>query len=353
MKIIRILLLLILLISSFTRIAAKTIPLQINGKVIDAKTKEPVRDVNVFLKGTFRGTATDPQGRFNLDRLTPNHYTIIAHHIGYDLYSENIALFDSSYMKITIALKSKVIEGQRVEVVADKEKSWKHNIKIFQREFIGTSFNAKKCKLLNPEVVHFKTDDNRLHAFADSILRVENLSLGYRLHIVLDKFICIDSELSYYRIYPQFYRIEPPNTSVMKKWKKNREKTYTGSIKHFLASVASGEIYNEKFSWYHTTEKNVVFKEQLLTRLPQINLNISHFPAQHMVGLSFPNYLLITYGDNYQLYDWSFIELREPLAMLDSYGNLHTPEAIFRAGKWHKARIADLLPANYKPQTQE
>lgn len=56
--------------------------------------------------------------------------------------------------------------------------------------FIGASRNAHKSELLNPEMLDFKKDPET-HLFiasTDSILRVQNFALGYRIFVLLKDF---------------------------------------------------------------------------------------------------------------------------------------------------------------------
>jgi len=57
---------------------------KIAGKVIDAKTKEPLVGANVIVLGTSLGAATDLQGQFSIINIPPNTYTIKASILGYD-----------------------------------------------------------------------------------------------------------------------------------------------------------------------------------------------------------------------------------------------------------------------------
>ena len=77
----------------------------------------------------------------------------------------------------------------KVSVTATVPKNWKKDLKKFIKLFIGKSVNSKNCKILNPEVINFKTTENRIFtAFTDSTILVENLSLGYMVSILLKSF---------------------------------------------------------------------------------------------------------------------------------------------------------------------
>ena len=56
---------------------------KIQGKVVDAKTKEPLPGVNVIIQGTSIGAATDLNGEYFILQVPPGNYTLKASMIGY------------------------------------------------------------------------------------------------------------------------------------------------------------------------------------------------------------------------------------------------------------------------------
>src|SRR5690606_29033217 len=53
----------------------------ISGRVMDARTQEPLIGVSVYQKGTTNGTTTDVEGRFTLS--APADATLIFQYVGY------------------------------------------------------------------------------------------------------------------------------------------------------------------------------------------------------------------------------------------------------------------------------
>src|ERR1035438_5037437 len=62
---------------------------KIMGTVTDAKTKEPVPFVNIFLKGTVYGTLTDFAGKFSLEVKEPGD-SITVKYLGYKPQSRKV-----------------------------------------------------------------------------------------------------------------------------------------------------------------------------------------------------------------------------------------------------------------------
>ncbi len=48
----------------------------ISGKVVDAKTGEALPGVNIILKGTYYGAATDINGKFRINGITVGNYNV-------------------------------------------------------------------------------------------------------------------------------------------------------------------------------------------------------------------------------------------------------------------------------------
>src|SRR5690606_26805163 len=59
-----------------------TVLANINGRVINALTKEPIGVVSVVVKGSGQGTTTDSDGRFSLSNI-PDDATIVVSSIGF------------------------------------------------------------------------------------------------------------------------------------------------------------------------------------------------------------------------------------------------------------------------------
>jgi len=56
---------------------------KIIGRVVDAKTGEGLPAVNVIVKGTYYGAATDFDGKFEIKNVNPGTYTVEISIIGY------------------------------------------------------------------------------------------------------------------------------------------------------------------------------------------------------------------------------------------------------------------------------
>jgi hypothetical protein len=50
---------------------------KISGRVIDAKTREPIPSVNIVIEGTSLGTATHIDGFYVINNVPPGVYTLV------------------------------------------------------------------------------------------------------------------------------------------------------------------------------------------------------------------------------------------------------------------------------------
>ncbi|MCX8492335.1 MAG: carboxypeptidase-like regulatory domain-containing protein [Cyclobacteriaceae bacterium] len=71
--------LVLLLVSLFCQLAiSQTEKKSINGKVIDATTKDPLPFVNVFLANTTTGTSSLADGTFLIEGIVIGKYDLVA-----------------------------------------------------------------------------------------------------------------------------------------------------------------------------------------------------------------------------------------------------------------------------------
>ena len=91
----------------------------LSGHIRDASTHQPLIGVNVMVKGSNIGIATDNFGNFILDDIPVGSYTINVSMIGYTSLSRpNIHVVPNRITIINFSLNQSIIEGDGVEVVA-------------------------------------------------------------------------------------------------------------------------------------------------------------------------------------------------------------------------------------------
>jgi outer membrane receptor protein involved in Fe transport len=94
----------------------------LSGKIIDAKTGETLPGVNVIIKGTYYGAATDFNGKFRIDNISVGTYNVTISLIGYKSFEYTGILIEANKTKeLDIKLEETVLTlGQDVIVVGEK-----------------------------------------------------------------------------------------------------------------------------------------------------------------------------------------------------------------------------------------
>ena len=90
----------------------------ISGRTIDASDGNPIPGVNIIIKGTTEGTASDLEGKFTFSTTQDYPITLEATHIAYDLTIVVVA----KDTLIHIELKPTVIESQEIDVMGVRRK---------------------------------------------------------------------------------------------------------------------------------------------------------------------------------------------------------------------------------------
>ena len=94
---------------------------KIAGKVIDAKTKEPMIGVNILIAGTSMGAATDVSGNYFIINIPPGVYTLRASTVGYGTVEvKNVRVSVDQTTKLNFELTEEAVQVQTVVVTASK-----------------------------------------------------------------------------------------------------------------------------------------------------------------------------------------------------------------------------------------
>ena len=92
----------------------------VSGFITDSASGESLIGANVFLQETGQGMATDINGYYIIQEITPGNYTIMVSYIGFDVSHQTLSIMEGQSVKINIALVEQVVELTEVEVTAEK-----------------------------------------------------------------------------------------------------------------------------------------------------------------------------------------------------------------------------------------
>ncbi|RYY31360.1 MAG: carboxypeptidase-like regulatory domain-containing protein, partial [Sphingobacteriaceae bacterium] len=227
----------------------------VTGKILSAVNKTALAGASVFLNNATYGATTDENGNFTMRGIKPGQYQLIVSNVGFEEHIQTIQVANTVLNLNNIELLPRVTELRPVIITTNAD--WKKSYEMFKKDFIGTSDNAKQCKVVNPRVVSLAYYGSRrlLEAYADEFLIVENHALGYRVKYLIKDFKSDKiSNIISYTGKAQFEDM-PGSAAQKKKWKEKRDATYYGSPQHFYRSLYTGKLANEGFMVYPFTRQ--------------------------------------------------------------------------------------------------
>lgn len=241
----------LILISNLLLLLAGNVLAQqtIRGTVVNGVTNQVLSGVSVFLTNTSKGTTTNSSGYFEITDIKPGKYELVATSVGFET---SVFSFTAEQLplKLRIEMKQKLVELDNVVLEPFVEESWEKWGKAFLGNFIGNNTNAKDCILKNHKDIRFRyyKRSNRLEAIADKPLIIENKVLGYKIEYQLESFEMKfkDGATTYYG-YTLFTQLGNEDKDPKKRWVKNREKAYYGSMKHFFTALYNNKLLEEGF----------------------------------------------------------------------------------------------------------
>jgi iron complex outermembrane receptor protein len=98
----------------------------IEGKIIDAETKEPLPGANVQINKTLLGAAADERGRFVIRRVPPGAYLLNASFIGYRIEQVRVRVQHDSTAQVQIALHTSAVIFDQVIVTGSRQQEDLH-----------------------------------------------------------------------------------------------------------------------------------------------------------------------------------------------------------------------------------
>lgn len=310
----------------------------ITGRVVDKKTGEPVSFAAIYFNGTFVGTTSDIDGFFELDVTENASMPLSVSCMGY--YSHTLSDY-SSGKPITIHLEPKEFQLDEITITArSQSRKRKSALRVFKREFLGSSVNAGSCEILNPDALLFDygTSGDTITAYAEEPLEILNEALGYRISYYLDKF-------EYYRPTRSFlYQgniifeedlVAGSSANESARLEK-RLQAYIGSRMHFLRSLWHDELQKSEYTMTDSNEKSVSYNHIVIQEMG----DIQDKERQVMKYLSYPFPITILHEAKA-----STMTLINQRVYFDETGYHST--GIIWEGEMLKQRIADALPYEY------
>lgn len=217
----------------------------ISGTVLNKATGDAIAGCSVFISNTSGGTTTNSQGYFELTNVPQGKHDLVVSCVG---YQTQVFEFADEYlpMVLKVELMIKAQELPNITLEAFEEGGWDKWGKVFTDNFIGYTSNAQRTIIRNKEVIRFRffKRSNRLIAYADEPLRIENKALGYTITYQL-----VDFEVDFKNSKSIFagYSLFAETGAARKAWQRRRQQTYEGSMMHFVRSLYAGQLLANGF----------------------------------------------------------------------------------------------------------
>jgi hypothetical protein len=334
----------------------------ITGMVTDAETGLPLEGASVFAQNTTVGTITKADGTYRL-ALSKGGFELIISFSGYATERRNLEATENRTLDIALKKEDRSLSEVVVQSSNEVPDGWEKYGTFFIDRFIGTTPNAKKTTLLNPEALKFfyykRTD--KLKVFASEPLRIADSALGYNLRYALDSFVYFyKTDINSYR-GNCLYELMQGTYVQEDAWKEARKRAYYGSRLHFLRSYYDSTLKGEGFFVDILADGSLTKFDRLVNPYDSTYYYASDTTAD--VELWFPKKVSITYNKakpepaylqqmglpvNVPM-QMSYVDLLEGI-LIKPNGYFTKQHNWVNQGYWSWKNLADQLPYDYEPE---
>ncbi|MHA8108726.1 carboxypeptidase-like regulatory domain-containing protein [Aquirufa sp. A-Brett2-W8] len=321
---------------------------------------------SVFIEGTTMGTQADANGLYTLKNIPAGRHRLVASLVG---YLPKMILIDvpgkSSNWNFSLEEDNKTLD--EVRVVGSQDKTWEKQFRAFERGFIGESYDRKEVYITNREVVDFTEDDDAFNAKASKPLQIVNKTLGYKVTYFMDNFEKT-SNLTSFKGLASFEKLIPEDAKQERRWERNREEAYEGSIKHFLKALVGNRLEEEGFNAFllkpeylnnlrrglffdRNNERHVAFKEpDLIGVVSEEGLTTMNWKIPMEIVFNRKRVARPIFMD--APYPYTILIPKGPI-QVTAAGDLMNPYSIEMREEMGKIGMADLLPLDFEINTEK
>jgi hypothetical protein len=313
----------------------------IRGTVLDATNKAPVTFATIYIDGSFVAVYSDQQGQFELNITGYTSMPIIVSALGY--YS--VTLKDIPAGKnLAIYMKPKVFEIKEVLVTAKGSKRQRaKNLRIFKSQFLGETFNATRCEIVNEDDIAVQNNKNSdtVKAYASKPIIIRNKALGYTVTYFLDRFeYCISDRLLDMKGNILFREGISVRNSQEKQFERRRQNTFKGSRIHFFRALWADRLTEEGFTLNKTVQ---------IVKYGDLQGHIDSIPEfLELKILICDDKLPVRYFVNYKTKALGSAMIVNTQFVIFKQNGFFDGSAMIWEGEMAKQRVADWLPYEYK-----
>jgi len=310
--------------------------------VADKTTRAPIENVFIFLANSSIGTASEADGRFELDLADNEQVVLVFSHINYETLT--LELTEQDLRRDTFLLTPNNINLEEIQVVQKgNPRLRRRRLRKFTRAFLGESADPKLVKFANPEVLLFEEDKEKLIARATDALIIENKQLGYRLQFVLNRFeLYRNNDL----LYQGSAFFEPMADEA--RYREKRQRAYRVGSRYFFANLVRGTLdeadYEVGFSMLNSagefTDYQPVNLDSLTIEQPDDNtfainvrgyLTVTNKRISSMEGAAGAPSLssgMKDFQSQQSVYATSYLHSRSGWIIVNRYGRILNPKDI-------------------------
>ena len=329
----------------------------VQGTVYDSKTQEAIPGVVVYLDGTSVFTTSDIDGKFRLQIQKGINASLIFSHLSYELLTLTNPL---EHHIESFFLKEKNDTLMEARVVANRNQfSRKAMMRVFREQFLGTSTAGKSAIILNEDdiVLHFDLATNRLTAYAENPIIIENKYLAYRVFYNLQHF---SIQFNYRTLFvtngayisingSSFFEDQSHGNSM---FAIRRDEVYVCSKEYFWRNFVAHTLEEAKISIYNDSKKinlsqyfsimnlNLLSREKKVVQIiPDTNIMKYHKDVKNrvvhgVIRVEFPGGI-----------DSEIVFLTNGFSVSES-GNIENQNIIY-LGHMGQQRLGNSLPLDY------
>ena len=382
---------------------------QLQGKVLESETKEPISGAEIWVEGTTISAISDKDGFFSI-KVPRGYHEMYAEANGYEhkktqlsiesvearahdffltrkvsqgsySYSSSTDVYDSDspseknkieYLESQVDSLEKVIEKLESQLFGSTKKLESEKLKTFINQYINDELN---CSLTNPEDIVFSKSKKDMLWVKDPVeLLVVNKELGYKIRIRLNEFASQEySEIIGLNVDADYFfeEMTPENQKQARNWEEKRRKYFNGSLRHFLIAMASDKsplyfgyrLYSGQFvsntsaMAYSSSSVSDVEKQKYELIYPN-NLNgnkVLKFDEELRIeyvekDVEDPNNIMGL--DMYQ-HQTSWLSLNSKSVEFSDNGFFESPQAVEVKGVWRYTPVCKMIPGDYLPEIKK
>ncbi|UJH92607.1 carboxypeptidase-like regulatory domain-containing protein [Antarcticibacterium sp. 1MA-6-2] len=326
--------LLFLFIYNSTEINAQGL---LQGTVYSAKDSTALFGASIYFDGTSLGVSTNQNGEFKLPLKNTTTSPLVISSLGYEtIILNNYNAEENVLLKIYLDESTESLP----EVVLEPDPwSRERKLRIFKREFLGSSMAASRCRITNPEVITLTYIPSKevLVAEAKEPLTIINRHLGYEVTYNLTDFRVEFStgssglhlaKMVYFEGLSFFKELKK---SPSRKFLKNRKSAYSGSALHFMRSLAARTLTENNFRIFRKSFEVAPYEYfQLNMENGLIKVKVVESPITIL----------------YREVEQSALNA-EDIFFIDALGNHTPPYGLTVSGHMGGKRAAEMVPLDY------